>query len=222
MILVTGFGPYREDINVSGELVASLKSDFPKELLPLKGQLALEVITCDDSSRETEHQTLEDQLVNLLKAHDPDLCIFMGQAPPYNKITIEKIAINSFMKEIIDPLRPVAYWSDLPGIDDLPRVLEERNIPAAHSFYAGQHLCNHILYSSLDIAEKNKLRHKSGFIHIPILPEQARKGYRDAPVMPLEMSRKALSITINHIFESHRHNHAFNRTSGTLRAPSSG
>lgn len=220
MILVTGFGPYREDINASGELVSSLKSDFPRELLPLKGQLALEVITCDDSSRETEHQTLVDQLVNLLKTHDPELCIYMGQAPPCNKITIEKIAINSFMREVIDPLRPVAYWSDLPGINDLPRVLEDRNIPAAHSYYAGQHLCNHILYSSLDIAEKNKRHHKSGFIHVPILPEQAQKEYRDAPFMPLEMSRMALTIAINHVFQSHRHNHVSNRTSGMLRTPS--
>jgi pyroglutamyl-peptidase len=127
------------------------------------------------------------------------MCIFTGQAPTYNKITIEKIALNSFMREAIDPATPAAYWSDMSGIDDLPGVLEERNIPATHSFYAGQHLCNHILYSSLHLAKARGLPHKSGLIHVPVLPEQTRTVHRDAPYMPLEISRKALSVAIRHV-----------------------
>jgi pyrrolidone-carboxylate peptidase len=41
-------------------------------------------------------------------------------------------------------------------------------------------------------------------VHIPVLPEQARRKYRDSPFMPIEMARKALSITINHAFEANR------------------
>lgn len=221
MILVTGFGPYGEDINASAELVTSLMKDLPCDLVPLRNQLAFEVITCDDTSRETEHRALEDQLASLMNRYEPELCIFMGQAPPYNRITIEKIAINSFMREVICQSRPVAYWSDLPGIDSLPSVLEAHDVPATHSYYAGQHLCNHILYSSLYFAERYDLNHKSGFVHVPILPVQARKKHRDAPCMPLEIGRKALSITINHVLEANRHN-AFNQTSEAPRAPSSG
>jgi len=208
MILVTGFGPYREDINASGELVSTLKSNLPDELRALRERLVFEVIRCDDSSRETEHRTLEDQLGTLLRMHKPNFCIFTGQAPPYNKITIEKIATNSFMREVIDPDRPVAYWANLPGIDSLRSVLEERNIPAGYSFYAGQHLCNHILYSSLYFAERDKLAHRSGFLHIPVLPEQTQKKHLDSPFMPIEMSRTALSIAINHVSEATRHDNS--------------
>ena len=212
MILVTGFGPYKEDMNASEELVHSLGRDFPEGLLPHRGNFAFEVITCDDSSRETEHQSLESQLLELLKHYEPDLCIYTGQAPPYNKITIEKIATNSFMREIIDPSRPVAYWANLPGYDTLKDILEEENIPAEYSFYGGQHLCNHVLYSSLYFSEKYGLPHKSGFIHIPLLPEQVTKQHRNSPYMPIEMSRKALALAINHIIEAHGYNKALQPT----------
>jgi pyroglutamyl-peptidase len=165
----------------------------------MKGRLVFEVVACEDASRETEHRALEAHLAGLLERHSPQMCIFTGQAPPYNKITIEKIAISSFMREAIDPVTPAAYWSDMPGIDDLPGVLEERDIPATHSFYAGQHLCNHILYSSLHLAKVRGLPHKSGLIHVPVLPEQARTLHRDAPYMPLEISRKALAAAIRHV-----------------------
>ena len=204
MILVTGFGPYREDFNASGELVASFKKDLPGELLSLRDQLAFEVISCDDTSRETEHRTLEDQLAGLLNLHQPELCIFTGQAPPYNKITIEKIATNSFMRKTIDPDRPVAYWSNLPGTEGLQALLEAHAIPTDYSFYGGQHLCNHILYSSLYFAETHKLAHRSGFIHIPLLPEQVIKQHRDSASMPIDMTRKALALVINHVAEAHR------------------
>jgi len=214
MILVTGFGPYRESTNASGMLVQSLKDELTRELMPLQEMLAFEVITCDDASRETEHLTLETQLSELLKRHQPRLCIHTGQAPPYNKITIEKIGTNSFMREIIDPDRPVAYWSNLPGTDGLRPVLEEQGIPACYSFYCGQHLCNHILYSSLHFSEMNGYSHKSGFVHIPLLPEQVTKEHRDSPYMPLDMSRKALSIIVNHVAKAHGHNTSLNLTRG--------
>jgi hypothetical protein len=37
MILVTGFGPYREDINASGELVASFKERTPEGVASIEG-----------------------------------------------------------------------------------------------------------------------------------------------------------------------------------------
>lgn len=205
MILVTGFGPYQEDMNASGEVVNSLNNDLPDELIPHKDVLVFEVITCDDTSRDTEHHSLEAQLLDLLKHHEPEVCIHTGQAPSYNKITIEKIAINSFMRELIDPSRPVAYWSNLPGNESLKALMEEKNIPSEYSFYCGQHLCNHILFSSLYFSEKYRLPHKSGFIHIPLLPEQVLKQHRNSPHMPIDMSRNALAISINHVIEAHKH-----------------
>lgn len=200
MILVTGFGPYRESANASAELVASLRDEPADELVSLNDQLAFEVITCDDTSRETEHLSLEARLDELLKQHRPSLCIHTGQAPSRNRISIEKIATNSFMREVIDPARPVAYWSNLPGTDELSALLENHGIPADYSFDCGQHLCNHILFSSLHFSERNGHSHKAGFIHIPLLPEQVMHvpKHRNSPFMPLEMTRKALSLIILH------------------------
>jgi pyroglutamyl-peptidase len=204
VILLTGFAPYREDINASAELVKSFSSDLPPQLAHLKDILACEIVRCDDTSRETEHQSLEARLLEILKQHTPELCIHTGQAPPCDRIMIEMIATNSFMRETIDPERPVAYWSNLPDSNNLVSALEASNIPASYSSDAGQHLCNHILYSSLYFAEKHNLCHKSGFIHIPILPQQAHK-HHDAPAMPLELSRKALSVIISHVARIHSH-----------------
>ena len=203
MILVTGFGPYHEDTNASGVLVQSLIENLPEELFPLREHLVFEVLTCDTTSRETEHQTLETMLSGLLERYMPELCIFTGQAAALNKVTIEKIAINSFLREIISADRPAAYWSNLPGTDTLTTALENEGIPASYSFYGGQHLCNHILFSSLYFAEKYNLPHKSGFIHVPVLPEQVIKKHRDSPYLPIAMSRKALSLIISHVVASH-------------------
>ncbi len=192
----------------------SLSDDLPAELTPVEEMLAFEVITCDDSSRETEHRSLEAQLGKLLRRHDPELCLYTGQAPPYNKIMVEKIATNSFMRDVIDPARPVAYWSDLPGTDNLRTILEEHDIPAGYSFHGGQHLCNHILYSSLYLADKEGRPHKSGFIHIPVLPEQAIQQHRDSPSMSIDISRRAMSLIINHVVEACRHEQSLQPTAG--------
>ena len=202
MILVTGFAPYREAVNASGALVSSMRDELPGDLRDLTHALAFEVIACDDTSRESEHRSLEDRLRKLLDDYRPALCLFTGQAPAYNKVTFEKVAINTFMREIIDPARPVGYWADLPGLDRLPQVLESQGIPAAVSFYGGQHLCNHILYSSLHFAAEQGLPHRSGFMHIPVLPEQICRDHPDAPGMALEMTRRALSIVIGTLHEA--------------------
>jgi len=86
MILITGFGPYREALNASGPLVQSLIDDPQDELTSLKDRLAFAAMSCDDTSRETEHRSLETHLNELLKRYKPRLCIHTGQAPPYNKI----------------------------------------------------------------------------------------------------------------------------------------
>ena len=203
-ILVTGFGPYKENLNASGVLVQSLADELPAELTRLRQNLVFELISCDDSSRETEHRSLEFRLKQLLEQHRPAICIHTGQAPSYDRVTIERVATNRFMRSAIDPDRPTAYRSNLPGIEDLAALLASRGTPCAVSCDGGQHLCNHILYSSLHFAEGLGHRHRSGFVHVPVLPQQVITRYRDAPSMPLAMTRKALSLIINHVAEARR------------------
>ncbi|WP_319380997.1 hypothetical protein [Thiomicrorhabdus sp.] len=202
MILVTGFWPYKETFNASGELIESLKNDLPQALWEIRNELIFEVLSCDITSRETEHQTLEARLLELLHRYRPEMCIFTGQASLYNRVTIEKIAINSFMEQQIDPKRSPAYWSNLPGIDELQSVLQEQEIPAKYSYECGQLLCNHLLYSSLYFAESMNLPHKSAFIHIPVLPKQIIHTHPNSACMPLDMTRKALAIIIEQVYKA--------------------
>ena len=203
MILVTAFGPYQHHrTNASGVLVESLRRDLPEELSDLRDRLAFEVLRCEEISRDLEHQSIETQLADLLARHRPTVCIHTGQAPTINEVTIEKLAINSFLDEIIDPGRPAAYWATLPGADALRDVLKREHIPAGYSFYCGQHQCNHILFSSLHFAALRGSSHQAGFIHIPLLPEQVTRDNRDGPYMPLEMSRKALALIIRHVADA--------------------
>jgi pyroglutamyl-peptidase len=37
---------------------------------------------------------------------------------------------------------------------------------------------------------------KVGFIHIPVLPDQVISDWSDSPFMPIEMTRKALTLII--------------------------
>ena len=102
MLLVTGFGPYDEAFNASGMLVQSLVEDLPQELESLREQLSFALFNIEPGSRESEHRELEQRLRELLHQHSPSVCIHTGQAPVYNKITVERLATNSFQREAID------------------------------------------------------------------------------------------------------------------------
>ena len=47
------------------------------------------------------------------------------------------------------------------------------------------------------------LAHRSGFIHISVLPKQVVSLPRNSAAMLLEMTRNALSLVINHVVEEH-------------------
>lgn len=93
MMLVTGFGHYQEDINASGTLVSSLRNELPDALSDLEDQLAFELVVCDDTSRETEHASLENRLLELLwpisrisvysqARHRPTIGSLLRRSPP--------------------------------------------------------------------------------------------------------------------------------------------
>jgi pyroglutamyl-peptidase I len=201
-ILVTGFPPYKEEINASGTLIASLRDELPGELHSLQNRLHFRLISFDDSSYDAESTSLRHALRETLDEVKPAICIFTGQAPGRSQITVERAAINIFMDRIIETNGPVGFWGTLPGQEELPHVLNDRGIPAAHSNYAGCHLCNHILYSTCHLHSSGAFNLKAGFIHIPILPEQTTTRHHDLPSMPLPILRQAMGIIIRHVVES--------------------
>jgi pyroglutamyl-peptidase len=116
-------------------------------------------------------------------------------------VTLDKVG-NAPKGEPIVFNAPVAYWNSLPEQDSLVTLLESHNIPAKVSNDCGTHLCNQVFYHFLHWREIYGLDMKVGFVHIPALPEQVIKYWAESPFMPMEMTRKALSLIISRQIQS--------------------
>lgn len=199
LILVTGFAPYHgESVNASEELIRSIQKDPPKPLSTLQDRLAFAVLPCVEASRASARQALQSELTSLLSRYDPAVCLHLGQSPACRVLTLEQRARNQFMGGPIDPVGPESLWSDCPGQDRLVAALIEQGIEAAESDDAGDYLCNHALYSSLQAANRSGRPHAAVLVHIPVLPGQQRFHTR-ASTLPMSISRRALVVMVRHI-----------------------
>ena len=70
--------------------------------------------------------------------------------------------------------------------------IQSKNIPASVSNTAGTFVCNHVLYGVRHLVETKYTGKRSGFIHIPFLPQQVidKKGQ---PSMSLDTIVAALT-----------------------------
>ena len=119
-----------------------------------------------------------------LRTHRPRLVLALGQASRL-QLSIERVAINVDDARIPDnagaspidtavvPGGPAAYFSGLP-IKAITAALNEAGIAAEVSQTAGTFVCNHVFYGLM-----HRLRRRpgvrGGFIHLPLLPEQAQR-----------------------------------------------
>src|ERR687895_3576 len=89
---------------------------------------------------------------------------------------------------------PAAYFATLP-IKACVAAMRKAGLPAAVSNTAGTFVCNHILYSLMDIAQDHPAAFRGGFLHIPYVPEQvARVGA--APSMALDDIVRGIEIIL--------------------------
>src|SRR5699024_885322 len=142
---------------------------------------------------------------------DPDVILSIGQAGGRPDITVERIGINiddcripdNAGQQIIDepvyPDGPAAYFSNLP-IKAMVARIQSKNIPASVSNTAGTFVCNHVLYGVRHLVETKYTGKRSGFIHIPFLPQQVidKKGQ---PSMSLDTIVAALTAAIEAIVD---------------------
>jgi pyroglutamyl-peptidase len=189
-VLVTGFEPFAgADVNVSQQLVEALAADPPPEV-----ELATAVLPVIWGRAGQE-------LVRLLESEQPDLVVCFGQADGRAHLEIERFALNlddgtdevdEQRRAEIDPDGPVAYRSSL-RVDAAVDALREEGIPAAASRDAGGFLCNHVFYVLMGaLAERTGVR--GGFVHVPLLPEQALE--RATPTVPLATLVRAARIIL--------------------------
>lgn len=193
-VLVTGFEPFGgEKINPAQEVLRLL----PDEL----GGARIGVQTLATANGKADRQLSE-----AVAAFDPDVILSIGQAGGRSEITVERIAINIDDYRIPDneghqpidqpivPEGPAAYFLTVP-LKAMVHALREEGIPAVVSNSAGTYLCNHIAYVAAHIAAQSEKPMRSGFIHIPFLPEQAAEK-SEMPSMSLGLITRGICRAI--------------------------
>ena len=90
--------------------------------------------------------------------------------------------------------------------------MNESGIPASVSNTAGTFICNHVMYGVRHIASTKYPTMRTGFIHIPFLPQQVTDK-RNMPSMALETIVKALIIALETIVTTEVDE---KRTAGTI------
>lgn len=127
-----------------------------------------------------------------------DVILHVGQATGARQVRVERLAVNvryasdnyvlrgtwDFEQTLIDPEGPPAYFSTLP-VEAMAAAIRQTGVPAVVSNHAGIYLCNHVLYRSLQRAEREGSGTRCGFLHVPCLPEQSRDGGMDAAEIAL-------------------------------------
>ncbi|EOT45518.1 MULTISPECIES: pyroglutamyl-peptidase I [Enterococcus] len=196
-ILVTGFDPFGEDItNPAIEAVKKLPDEIAGATIT-----KLEIPTVFHKSAAVVKEAL-------LK-EEYDYVLSVGQAGGRFDLSFERVGINVDDARIPDnegqqPIDvaiqeegPAAYFAKLP-VKAIVSAIREHDLPASVSNSAGTFVCNHILYQVLHLAATEFPNVKSGFVHVPFLPEQVVTR-PNMPAMSLEDIVKGLTVALETI-----------------------
>lgn len=203
VILLTGFEAFGgETINPSWEVARALDG-----ALIAGARVAARQLPC---SFGTASQAMRHSVAELR----PSVVLALGQASGRADFSIERVAINVDDARIADndgaqPIDeavadegPVGYFSSLP-IKAIVAGLRAAGLPASVSQTAGTFVCNHVFYSLMHDLRRDPAVH-AGFMHLPMLPEQAARhpGLPCLPCLPLatmvEGVREVLRIAVSH------------------------
>jgi pyroglutamyl-peptidase len=136
----------------------------------------------------------------------PALVLALGQAAGTAALQIEEQAVNLHDFAIPDnagwqprhqPILvdgPASYPTTL-AIPPILAELHRRHLPAEQSRSAGTYVCNHFLYGLLHRAAQSRRTHLTGFLHLPLLPEQLRPEEK-LPALPRQQLAEAVRVAI--------------------------
>jgi pyroglutamyl-peptidase len=203
-ILVTGFEPFGgQSLNPSWEVARALHG------LQLPGLQGAQVVAVQLPC--VFAQALP-ALQQALMQHTPDIVLALGQAEGRCDLSVERIAINVMDARIPDnagaqPIDvpviaggPASYFSTLP-IKSLVAGLRAAGFPASVSQTAGTFVCNQVFYALQHTLSGQGVH--SGFVHLPLLPEQAAHWPGPSlPSWPLSLQlaavKQALDLLVAH------------------------
>lgn len=200
VVLVTGFEPFGgEAINPSWEVARLLDG----ELVAGARVVARPLPCCFGEAAVVLRQHLE--------SLRPVGVLALGQAAGRLDFSIERVAINVDDARIadnasaqpidtpIEPGGPAAYFATWP-IKAMVAGLRAAGLPASVSNTAGTFVCNHVFYALMH-ALRDRPEVRAGFMHLPLLPEQAAR-LTGQPSMPLALMRdgvrEALRVGLCH------------------------
>ena len=210
-ILVTGFDPFGgEPINPAIESVKKLPDNIVGAQI-----IKLEIPTVKGKSIKKIEKAIEE--------HNPDVILSIGQAGGRFDISVERVGINlddfripdnegnQTIDEPVFPDGENADFVDLP-VKAMVKNIQKNKIPASVSYTAGTFICNHVFYGTLYLINKKYKNKKSGFIHIPFLPEQVINK-KNTPSMELNTIVKGLIAAIEAIVKNDKD---IKETGGTI------
>lgn len=191
-MLITGFETFNTATrNPSQEVIRRIthKSIVAKEVLPVT------------------FSTSVTRMIELIKVHQPNVVIALGQAEGRSHITPEQVAINLDDAKIADNVGeiaqarkiiedgPDAYFTTLP-IRSIVERLQVSAIPASISLSAGTFVCNHLFYRLQHYCKGGEIL--SGFIHLPLMHEQADE-FPGKPTMSIEEMVKGIGLVLDEL-----------------------
>nr|WP_314566784.1 pyroglutamyl-peptidase I [uncultured Pseudomonas sp.] len=192
-VLLTGFEPFDQDtVNPSWEAVRQLDG----MLLEKDVQIVARRLPC-------AFATAGECLTELIDELHPAMVIATGLGPGRSTISMERVAININDARIPDNLGeqpidtavvaggPAAYFTTLP-IKTMVKAVREAGIAASVSQTAGTFVCNQVFYLLQHALAGLGVR--SGFIHVPFLPEQVADSQR--PSMELDTMVAGLQAAV--------------------------
>lgn len=192
-VLLTGFEPFAGSrLNPSEQIVNELKS---RQLAGVDLHTAVLPVVFTESSELLRH---------LIKLHNPNIVICLGQAEGRKEVSFERVAINLDDARLADNAGrivtdqpvveggPAARFTTLP-VKEMVAAVRAEGIAAGLSTTAGTFVCNHIFYSMQHILADTEVL--SGFIHVPLIPEQSSE-FEGLPTMPLAQQVRAIEIAI--------------------------
>ena len=193
VILLTGFEPFGgSDVNPSSLACRELEGKTFNGYRVVVEEVPL------------RYHEINDIIKGHVANYRPAAVVSTGQGGG-GGLSVERVAINvgsarmpynCGYKPVDEPLNsdgPVAYWTRLP----YRRILEElkeAGVPARLSNSAGTFGCNQIFYHLMDHLAGEGLEIPAGFIHVPLLPQQALE--RVSASMSLELIAKGLEIVM--------------------------
>lgn len=197
-VLVTGFEPFGGASLNPSQLVAAE--------LAARSIAGLEIAT---AVLPVAYEPAATALLLQVEALQPAAVVCLGQAEGRGEVSFERIAINLDDASIADnagelrvgraiaPEGPTAYWTTLP-IDRMVAAVRATGVPVGYSLSAGSFVCNHIFYRLQAALAGTAV--SSGFVHLPLVPEQSAE-FPGRPVLPLLDQVRAVAAALSALAE---------------------